>query len=44
MIGDPGWLYVPNLYEPDYDDEIIELQSYQEMMCDVESYDDYFVE
>ena len=32
------------LDEPDYFEEIIELQSYQDMMFDVASYDDYFPE
>lgn len=42
MITDYGWLWVPDIYEPDYNDYLDETESMVEMLMDVETYDDYF--
>lgn len=39
-----AWLMAPHEYEPDYDLHWRDLESLEESMMNVASYDDYFVE
>jgi hypothetical protein len=39
-----SWLMAPHEYEPDYDAYIADLDSLQEIMANVATYDDWFVD